>query len=295
MKVGREWSLLGETIEVSAVLIRIAICLVAGVLGVVLQSSTQRCTSLCEANSSYLESAMLQLTRLDQVERQNSSDRPEKEVKRTTRKLVGWTIHIDQQLQRTSPKELKTALALLRKQLETIKERVPAKAVAELQKVPLYFSSPYDGVAPRAEFHPGAEWLKDNGRDPEMVRAVEFTNISIFEQEVDRMPMFVLHELAHAYHFRVLEGGFENEKIRHAWERARAAKTYERVERRLGRGLDTVFEPAYGISNPQEYFAETTEAYFGENDFYPFNRKQLRQHDPEMELLLRELWGAPEP
>ncbi len=49
------------------------------------------------------------------------------------------------------------------------------------------------------------------------------------------MPMFVLHELAHAYHFRVLEGGFENEKIRHAWERARAAKTYERVERRLGR------------------------------------------------------------
>ncbi len=90
---------------------------------------------------------MQQLTLLDQEARKSSSDQPDVKVKRTTRKLAGWTIHIDQQLQRTSPKELKTALGLLKKQLETIKDRVPAKAVAELQKVPLYFSSPYEGVA----------------------------------------------------------------------------------------------------------------------------------------------------
>jgi hypothetical protein len=33
---------------------------------------------------------------------------------------------------------------------------VPSQAVAELQKVPLYFSPEYPGVKPRAEYHPGA-------------------------------------------------------------------------------------------------------------------------------------------
>ena len=29
-------------------------------------------------------------------------------------------------------------------------------------------------------------------------------------------------------------------------------------------------EKAYALNNPQEYFAEATEAFFGTNDFYPF-------------------------
>jgi hypothetical protein len=41
-----------------------------------------------------------------------------------------------------------------------------------------------------------------------------------------------------------------------------------------------------------EYFAETTEAFFSRNDFYPFNRAELRQADPEMEELLGKLWGV---
>ena len=39
-----------------------------------------------------------------------------------------------------------------------------------------------------------------------------------------------------------------------------------------------------------EYFAEASEAYFGTNDFYPFVRQELEQHDPEMFLLLKKLW-----
>jgi hypothetical protein len=41
-----------------------------------------------------------------------------------------------------------------------------------------------------------------------------------------------------------------------------------------------------------EYFAETTEAYFSRNDFFPFNSKELQKHDPEMFDLLTELWGV---
>ena len=36
------------------------------------------------------------------------------------------------------------------------------------------------------------------------------------------------------------------------------------------------------MTNPQEYFAECTEAFFARNDFYPYARDELKKHDPEM-------------
>jgi dipeptidyl-peptidase-4 len=50
-------------------------------------------------------------------------------------------------------------------------------------------------------------------------------------------------------------------------------------------------ERAYAMTTPQEYFAETTEAYFSRNDFFPFTREELKLHDPEMLALLEKLWG----
>jgi hypothetical protein len=41
----------------------------------------------------------------------------------------------------------------------------------------------------------------------------------------------------------------------------------------------------------REYFAETSEAYFGTNDCYPFVRAELKPHDPRMYELLGKLWG----
>ena len=46
------------------------------------------------------------------------------------------------------------------------------------------------------------------------------------------------------------------------------------------------------LNNPQEYFAELSEAWFGANDFYPFVRPEVQQHDPEMAKLLKKLWEA---
>ena len=49
-------------------------------------------------------------------------------------------------------------------------------------------------------------------------------------------------------------------------------------------------ERHYTLTDPQEYFAEGSEAYFGTNDFYPFVRAELRRHDPKLFRLLEELW-----
>ena len=145
---------------------------------------------------------------------------------------------------------------------------------------------------PRAEYHPDAGWLREHGRDVRMAKGVEFTNIRIFPAETDRMPNFALHELAHAYQDGVLPGDFDNAESKSAYERAKASHAYDQVERRFGNGRPNTRERHYGMTNPMEYFAESTEAFFSRNDYYPFNHAELKKHDPEMERLLARLWGV---
>ncbi len=208
-----------------------------------------------------------------------------------TREVEGWQLHVDQRLLSSQPRETAKAIKLLEKQLREIKRVVPAPAVKQLQQVPLWFSPPYAGTGPKAEYHPGAGWLKENGRNEAMVKSIEFTNIAIFEAETRRMPNFTLHELAHAYHDRVLTDGFNNAEILAAYQRAKAGGKYDRVERQDAEGRKSQ-DKAYAMTNQQEYFAETTEAYFTRNDFYPYVRKELQAHDPAAVEMLKKMWGV---
>ena len=78
-------------------------------------------------------------------------------------------------------------------------------------------------------------------------------------------------------------------EIKAAYESAKSSGKYDRVLRQDSQGRRT-YDRAYAMSNPQEYFAESTEAYFSKNDFFPFDREELKQHDPEMFALLAKLW-----
>ncbi|MCE9554694.1 MAG: glycoside hydrolase family 127 protein [Planctomycetes bacterium] len=211
-----------------------------------------------------------------------------------TKQIDGWTVHVSKALLKTEAAATETALKLLERQLAEIVRVVPAGAVSKLREVPLWISPEYPGVQPRAEYHPDAGWLRENGRNPAMAKCVEFTNVRIFEKETKRMPNFALHELAHAYHDRVL--GFEQPDIVAAYERAKAGKSYENVERTWGDGRPNRKEQAYGMTNAREYFAESTEAFFSRNDFFPFDRGELHTHDPHMEHMLDRVWGVdPQP
>ncbi len=212
-----------------------------------------------------------------------------------TRKISGWTLHISRKLLTPETDAATTrALELLKGQLDEILRVVPAAAVAELQKVPLYFSPKYPNAEARAEYHPGAAWLREHGRDPAMEKGVEFTNIPDFEAETRRMPNFALHELAHAYHDRFLPGGLFNPDLKAGYDRAKAAGKYERVERQDADGRKHL-ERHYALTNPQEYFAESTEAYFSRNDFFPYDRAELEIYDPETTTLLGKLWNPTQP
>jgi putative heme-binding domain-containing protein len=209
-----------------------------------------------------------------------------------TRTMRGWTLHINRELLATDARLLAKALEILDKQLKEITEVVPQAAVAKLKEVPLYFNPEYPGVRPVAEYHPGDGWLKKQGRDPAMAKAVEFTNVRIFEAEANRMPNVTLHELAHGYHDRVVAKGFANPEVAAAYTRAKDSGKYDKVERHLGNGRPNTFEKAYAMTTAMEYFAETTEAYFSRNDFFPFTKDELKKHDPDMFELLGKLWGV---
>ena len=221
---------------------------------------------------------------------QNCDSCDTKEIRYESKSIAGWTLFIHEKLLENQLEKTTQAIDLLAAQLEEIVRVVPPSAMVELRKVQLWMSPEYPRTQPRAEYHPGENWLRENHRNPEMVKGVEFTNVAIFEKETKRMPNFALHELAHAYHDRVLQDGFQNQELRDLYAQAIKEGKYERVEQRFGDGRSENTR-AYAMTNSQEYFAECSEAYFSNNDFFPFDRKQLEKHDPRMFELLGRLWG----
>jgi Mlc titration factor MtfA (ptsG expression regulator) len=83
---------------------------------------------------------------------------------------------------------------------------------------------------------------------------------------------------------------YGNLEIKAAYDKAKASGKYDRVERKDSEGRIHV-DRAYAMTTPQEYFAEATEAYFSRNDFFPFNRDELKKHDPEIFALLEKIWS----
>ncbi len=106
-----------------------------------------------------------------------------------SQRVRGWQVYVHERLRQERPEQTALALRLLESQLKYIETHVPHAAVKALRKVPLWFSPPYEGERPRAEYHPNVQWLRAHGRPDAMEKCVEFSNIPIFAKEVERMPV----------------------------------------------------------------------------------------------------------
>lgn len=205
--------------------------------------------------------------------------------------IEGWRVLISQELFEKNRENTAKALVILKEQLVDLPKRVPPQAVHHLRKIPLWFSPIYPEFGSRAEYHPDRSWLVENKRNPLMAKGVEFSMVDEMADEIRRMPLLTLHELAHGYHDQIF--GFDGPAIKAAFERARDSKTYEAVKRTRGiPGQSYTTEKAYAMTNQMEYFAEVSEAYFGRNDWYPFNYIELKSHDPEALPILEAAWGG---
>ena len=210
---------------------------------------------------------------------------------RQIRQIRGWTLRIDERLIAKDAAAVEKAVVIMDAQLAKVERLIPAKAVERLRSVPLNFSLPYPDRRPTAEYHGDLAWVKKVGREIALGKAIEFTNVARFEPEIRRMPVLVLHELAHAYHDQVIPGGYRNAEIFGAFQKAKAAGTYDAVKRWTGEKYIETPTKAYAMTNQMEYFAEVTEAYFDRNDMEPFNLTELKAKDPTVVPVLEKVWG----
>lgn len=199
-----------------------------------------------------------------------------------TRNVLGWTVHINRQL--LAKEELcGRTLELLEHKLYDIRRMVPQRPLAELEKIPFWLELA-DPRHPCACYHISPAWLKEHGFSMDKAGAVEIANAETFLDWSKHQPWMVLHELAHGYHHRVLT--HEYAPLRDRFREAMKEKKYDSVLDYSGRR-----RKSYAASSVEEYFAEATEAFFGTNDFYPFVRAELREHDGELFRLLERIWS----
>lgn len=198
------------------------------------------------------------------------------------REIEGWKVLVNKELLSDHPELAEKALKLLNYQLYQVTRVVPDKALKEIRKVSIWVE--YNDPRHRCMcYHPSEQWLGNNGFNPEKARVVEIANCKNFLKWTLGQPWMVMHELAHAYHHCVV--GHDNAEIQEAFKKAVESKKYESVQHISGK-----YRRAYALNNDREYFAECTEALLGTNDFYPFVRSELKEHDKQMYELLRKLW-----
>jgi hypothetical protein len=194
---------------------------------------------------------------------------PAKPVSRTVRNIEGWTVQVDDRLLAPTNDAIGArALRFLQSRLADIKAVMATEPLKKLQAVTIVLDLSH-GKLRTMQYHPSAGWLQENGYSTDLAKCVHIPVAADLAtpRNINQQPWVVLHELAHAYHDQVL--GFEEPRI---------LKAYEDFKR-SGHGEGTLLYDGtrtrhYALTDHKEFFAEMTEAYFGLNDFFPFNRAE---------------------
>lgn len=158
-------------------------------------------------------------------------------------------------------------------------------------------------------FHPGTDWLIQQGMHPAKCECVELYSSACYRTSRQHWGTggLLLHEFSHAYHHKACANGYENAEILACYEAAMKEGLYESVRVHGSQGPTT---KAYACTDAMEYFAELSTAFLGGiaskqkerggvgddedgeefNKWYPFNRNQIREHDPRAYELLKKIW-----
>jgi hypothetical protein len=178
--------------------------------------------------------------------------------------------------------ETGAALAVFRVRLAAFRARLPSDVYGLLSTVPIWIEYREPGRA-MAGYH-GASWVASHRLNPDKARCIEIADLHAFAVALSGdSPMALVHELAHAYLDRAIR---DAGAVEYAYASAVRSGRYDHVHTRRG-----TIERAYALESVGEYFAELTEAYFGDNDYEPFDRDELSRFDPPGFALMRSVWG----
>jgi len=198
--------------------------------------------------------------------------------------VQGWEIYVEKALYEKNGLR-DNVLALLRTELWEIRTRLPENVVKRLQKVKMRFHLDR-AECPGGVYHPSADWLRNHNLPEDWAEGIEFGVARNFLGWSRMQPDMVLHELSHAWHHQVL--GYDDARIQSIFQSTSDSGKLE----------DALFitggrKRAYALSNPQEFFAEMSEAWWGANDFHPFVKGEIIEDYPEVAKLMGETWRMP--
>lgn len=134
------------------------------------------------------------------------------------------------------------------------------------------------------------------GRHPLKVNNITILSMTMLTREHQPLPeadqkdeildrCVLLHEMAHAVHHYYL--GFDNPVVKEAYRQAMERSLYSQAKDINGK----VIARPYASVNDHEYFAEISCAYLDRLYYYPFNRADLKTHDPVGYKLMEQVWG----
>jgi hypothetical protein len=208
-------------------------------------------------------------------------------------KIEGWHIYLENEVARNQPIR-KQLIELFKNKLKHLNKTLPISSLNELKKINIWISNesnyPFRGKE-RATFvyHVSPEWLKGHLLPKEMVNGIHLINPDTYLNDYKafkNQPMAILHEFSHGYHHECMS--INNIEINKAYNNAKKSRIYEKVKRK---GSDKIVK-SYALTNSTEYFAELSESYFGENDYYPYTKKELKSYDPVGFAMIEKIWGS---
>lgn len=183
--------------------------------------------------------------------------------------------------------------------LEKISSIIPQDALKVMRSRAIWMEENNVHNRSAAWYHTSADYPSSIGDISAKGKCLEITNIEKYVNTTAKnQPFMVLHELCHLYHDQAL-GGNGNKDIHAAYLNAKEKGLYKTYWRRGDvantAATETTYyenekEHCYCMNNDFEFFAEMCEAYWGENDYFPYDNGDLRNFDPVAYELMEKIW-----
>ncbi|MCE9562714.1 MAG: hypothetical protein K8U57_11765 [Planctomycetes bacterium] len=118
------------------------------------------------------------------------------------------------------------------------------------------------------------------GKHPLRAKTITIHSLKLLTQgrqpKADRGDCVLLHEFAHAVHDQLI--GNNNLAIKNAYQQAMERKLYDKDQ--------------YVATNDHEFFAELSCAYLDKLRYFPYNRADLKKHDPASFKVIEAAWAG---
>lgn len=191
----------------------------------------------------------------------------------------GWTVLLERKLSDRFTRLSDQLMTELETQLDRAVAGLPRTAADPLRKVVIVVG--YDGSAAGGAIR--YRWPDPKAPDAARDGTLEIPNAQAFVDAAQTQPWMVMHELAQAWHHRMLGG--DHPALHQAYADALKLGAYSNVKQASGK-----MGRSGALSSEREFFAQLSRAYYGRNDTYPFVREELMQYDVAGSRMIEAAW-----